>query len=820
MQPAPQQTAAAGTAGGRATRDAIEDVWGPRTPHAPAEPWPIRGDELVVAEPERWVHSVCVLCSTGCGLDIGVAGGRMVGVRGRAVDRVNHGRLGPKGLHGWMANQSADRLTKPLIRRGNDLVEAPWDEAMALVVERFRDAHDSYGQGSVGFYNSGQLMLEEYYTLAVIADAGLGTNNVDGNTRLCTATAATALIESFGTDGAPGSYTDFDLTDALFMVGHNMASTQTVLWARVLDRLTGSNPPSLVVVDPRPTAAARRADVHLAPRPGTNLALMNGLLRIVIDRGWIDSTFISGHTVGFEELVTTTEPWKPERVRDVTGVEPAQLMAAAEILGTTPTLVSTCLQGVYQSLQATATAVQVNNLHLVRGLIGKPGATVFQMNGQPSAQNTRECGANGEFVAFRNWHNAEHVADVARIWNVEPSTLPTWTPPTDAMRIWRYCETGAIRALWIMATNPAVSLPEVKRIHSILEQKDLFVVVSDAWLTETARRADVVLPAAIWGEKTGCITNADRTVHLGLKAIEPPGEARSDLDILVDFARRMDFKDKDGQPLVKWSDPESAFDAWRRMSRGKPCDYSGMSYALLQERSSIQWPCNTEYPHGRERLYEDGVFNTAFETCETFGHDLLTGGAYETDEYAALDPKGRAHIKGAEYVPPPEEPDQTYPFFLSTGRVTYHFHTRTKTGRAPALQAAAPEPIVEINVADAERLGIAEGDLVEVASRRGRARGVARLTSIEPGLVFMPFHYGDWDEPGRPSTANELTLTGWDPVSKQPHFKYAAVSMRRVAAGGDTDDSSDGHRELRESENGHSRGPSADRASEPAEARR
>jgi len=554
-----------------------------------------------------------------------------------------------------------------------------------------------------------------------------------------------------------------------------MASTQTVLWARVMDRLEGPNRPRLVVVDPRPTVPARRADVHLAPRPGTNVALLNGLLRLLIERGSIDSEFIAAHTTGFEELVTTVDPWRPGRVEEVTRVPAARLEAAAEILGTSPTLVSTCLQGVYQSLQATAAAVQVNNLHLIRGLIGKPGSTVFQMNGQPSAQNTRECGANGEFVAFRNWHNPDHLADTARAWNVEPSALPAWTPPTDAMHIWRYCETGQIRFLWIMGTNPAVSLPDVGRIHGILEADEPFVVVTDAWLTETARRADVVLPAAIWAEKTGCITNADRTVHLADKAIDPPGEARSDLDILLEVARRMDFRDRDGQPLVKWRDSEGAFEAWKACSKGRPCDYSGMTYAKLRERSSIQWPCNDAYPEGRERLYEDGRFNTSPDYCETYGHDIMTGAAYEPNEYAAMNPGGRAFIKGAEYLPPPEEPDAQFPLLLTTGRVTHHFHTRTKTGRAPELAAAAPEGFVEIHPDDAAALGVADGDEVEVTSRRGSAVAPARLTGIEPGVVFMPFHYGDWDAPGRRQDANRLTLTGWDPVSKQPHFKYAAV---------------------------------------------
>ena len=763
---------------GTQSRDAIADIWGPRTPHE--GPWPVRVDERTTETPERWVQSVCVLCSTGCGMDVGVAGGRIVGVRGRAGDRVNHGRLGPKGMYGWEANASPDRLTTPLVRRKGRLEPATWDAAMTLLVERSKAAIKDDGPGSHGFYNSGQLFLEEYYTLAVIADAGIGTAHLDGNTRLCTATAAIALIESFGTDGAPGSYGDFDLTDALFLVGHNMASTQTVLWTRVLDRLAGPNAPRLVVVDPRQTQAARRADVHLAPRPGTNLPLMNGILRIILERGWIDSDFIRDHTVDFETLVSSTDPWTPERVEAVTGVRSERLEAAAEILGTTPTLVSTCLQGVYQSLQATATAVQVNNLHLIRGLIGKPGSTVFQMNGQPTAQNTRECGANGEFIAFRNWHNPAHVAETARVWNVDPAKLPTWTPPTHAMQIFHLAETGSIRLLWIIATNPAVSLPELARIRRILAKENLFVVVSDAFLTETAQLADLVLPAAIWGEKTGCTTNADRTVHLSEQAIDAPGEARSDLDILVDYARRMDFRDRDGAPLVKWSSPEGAFDAWRECSRGRPCDYSGMSYDKLRALGAIQWPCTDTHPQGRERQYEDCVFNTSADYCETYGHDLATGAAVTPEEYAARDPKGRAIIKGAEYGAPPEQPDSDFPFLLTTGRVTHHFHTRTKTGRAPELNAAAPAAFVEISDTDARVLAISDGDEVEVRSRRGKVVVPARLGGVEPGVLFMPFHYGDEGTHDEATAANRLTITGWDPVSKQPHFKYAAVAVSRA----------------------------------------
>jgi anaerobic selenocysteine-containing dehydrogenase len=721
-----------------------------------------------------------LLCSAGCGVDIGVADGKIVGVRGREIDRVNKGRLGPKGLHGWVANNHRDRLKKPLMRVNGALCEISWERAMQELVSKVRATKDKYSAGAIGFYNSGQLLLEEYYALALIGDVGIGTPHMDGNTRLCTATAALALIESFGTDGDPGSYTDFDVTEAIFLFGHNMAETQTVLWSRILDRLAGPKPPKLVVVDPRRTATAERADIHLSPRAGTNLPFIKGLLHLILKRGKLDHQFISEHTVGFEDLQKSVHDWTPERTSRLTGIRAKDLEAAADLLGNAETLVSTVLQGVYQSLQATATAVHVNNLHLIRGLIGKPGSTVFQMNGQPSAQNTRECGANGEMVAFRNWQNEQHIADLARVWNVLPEQIPHANPPTHAMQIFRYAEMGSIRFLWILGTNPGVSLPELKRIRKVVGKDDLFVVVSDPFITETTELADLVLPAAIWGEKTGCVTNADRTVHICHKAVEPPGEARSDFDILLEFSQRMDFRDKQGLPLLKWKTTEDAFNAWKECSRGRPCDYTGLSYGKLSAGSGIQWPCNEKHPNGCERLYTDGVFNTSADFCELYGHDLTTGAPITPEAYKAKDPSGRAKIKTAEYVPPPEEPDERYPFLLTTGRVVYHFHTRTKTARSPELNAAAPEPFAQISNADAAKLGIKDGDRVRVTSRRGKIEVAARLGDIEPAHVFVPFHFGHWDSPERHGAANELTISGWDPVSKQPFFKFAAVNVEKL----------------------------------------
>jgi ferredoxin-nitrate reductase len=762
----------------RKTRDSITDIWGERMPYY--KHWPTRIDENIKEPPEKWVQSACVLCSNGCGIDIGVKDGRIVGVRGRPQDRINHGRLGPKGLHGWVANHSRDRLTAPLVRRGGKLEPVSWDEAMTLIVNKSKLLVQKHTSGSIGFYNSGQLFLEEYYTLGVLTKAGLGTNHVDGNTRLCTSTSAWALKLSFGSDGQPASYTDFDLTEALFMVGHNMALTQTVLWSRVLDRLAGSNPPKLIVVDPRLTSTAQKADVHLMPRLGTNVPLLNGLLNLIIEAGAIDTEFIHEHTVGFEELKAMVSKWTPELVEKITSVPSRKLREAAEILASTPTLVSTALQGVFQGWQATAAAVQINNLHLIRGMIGKPGSGVFQMNGQPTAQNTRECGANGELPAFFNWNNEEHVRKLASIWNVEPSIIPHWAPPTHIMEMIRYAEQGSLKMLWIAATNPAVSLPELSRIRKVLAKDDLFVVVQDAFMTETAALADVVLPSAIWGEKTGCFTNADRTVHISHKAIEPPGQARSDFDIFVDYATRMDFRDKDGQPLIKWNTPEGAFEAWKQCTKGRSCDYSGMSYEKLSKGSGIQWPCNEDFPDGKERLYTDGIFNTAYDVCEGFTHDLSTGGAVPAEEYKENDPKGRAIILAADYELASSPPDKKYPMMLTTGRLVYHFHTRTKTGRSPELNNAAPEVFIQISEQDSHEHNISEGEIVKVESKQGRVTGPARIGGIAPGLIFIPFHYGYWDGEKSATAANEVVKTSWDPVSKQPHFKYTAVRLAKA----------------------------------------
>ena len=469
----------------------------------------------------------------------------------------------------------------------------------------------------------------------------------------------------------------------------------------------------------------------------------------------------------------------------MTGIAANDLEAAAKILGETQSLLSTALQGVYQSNQATATACQVNNINLLRGLIGKPGSGIYQMNGQPTAQNNRESGCDGEFPAFRNFSNKIHMQELADIWNIDFDKLPHWNQPTHVENMLKYIDSDTIQMFWISGTNPLVSLPNLSNVRRLLTKPKLFVICQDVFWTETVSIADVVLPAAMWGEKMGCFTNVDRTVHLSHKAIEPPGECKSDLDIFLDYSRRMDFRDKDGDLLMPWSTSEEVFEAWKRMSAGRPCDYTGMSYELLTGGSGIQWPCTKNAPAGTERLFSDGKFFTDIEYCESFGHDLETGAPYTKDQYMNLAPNGRAFLKASHYIPGLELPDQEYPLQLSTGRNVYHFHTRSKTGRSRPLQDAAPGAQAAISLHDSKKYGINEGDMVLVESRRGSIELQAVIGQIANGQVFIPFHYGYFDSTdGRARAANELTDPQWDPISKQPMFKSGAIRIKKISSEG------------------------------------
>ncbi|KAF8857910.1 hypothetical protein BDZ45DRAFT_704998 [Acephala macrosclerotiorum] len=540
------------------------------------------------------------LNSNGCGMDIGVKDGKMVRVRGHAVDRVNKGRLGPRGMPGWVSNAHKNRLKYPLIRKNGKLERASWDKAMNLMIEKAKDMRKRFNTHGIGFYISGQLFLEEHYALAVIGKGGLNT------------------LHPFGADSQPGSYTDTKYTDCLFIAGHNVSATQTFLWTRMLDRLTGPDLPKLI---------------HL-----------------LFKNDWMNEKWCSEHVVGLDELREGVTKHNPQHVEEITRILASQLEDAAKIIGTTRSLLSTAFQGVYQSNKATASACRINKINLLRGLIGKAGSAIYQMNGQPTAQKNRETGCDGEFPGFRNQVNPDQMQEIADIWNINYNRTPHWGEPTHIHNMLKFIKPGAVEMFWISGTNPL-----------LLRKPELFVVCQDI-MTETAAIADL-------------------TFHLSHKAIDPRGEARSDLDILVDFGKRADLRGKDGKPMMRWSKPED-FSDWRRVSKGRPCNYSEMKYAKL-----------TGYnPNRKERLFEDGVFFTEIEYCESCGHDLETGTPYTKDEYRAMNLAGRAFLKSADYIPSLEVVNEVYPMQLSTGRQVYHFHMRMKTGRARALQDAAPEP--------------------------------------------------------------------------------------------------------------------------------
>lgn len=368
--------------------------------------------------------------------------------------------------------------------------------------------------------------------------------------------------------------------------------------------------------------------------------------------------------------------------------------------------------------------------------------------------------------------------ELADIWNVDLERVPHWNQPTHIESMLKFIEAGSIEMFWVSGTNPLVSLPNLPRLRKLFTKPELFLVCQDIFLTETAQIADVVLPAAQWAEKTGCFTNVDRTVHISHKAIDPPGEAKSDFDIFVDYGRRMDFRDKDDKPLMRFSSPAEAFEEWKKVSKGRPCDYTGLTYEKLTGGSGIQWPCNEEHPNGKERLFEDGVFFTDMDYCESFGHDLETGAQITADEYRAMNPAGRAILKVADYHPALDATDENYPFQLSTGRTVFHFHTRSKTGRSKALEAACPEPVVEVSKEDAERLNIADGEKVVVRSHRGAIEVEAQVTKIERGQVFIPFHFGTFDNTdGRARAANELTQGN---SLGSIHFKLPRLTVCRA----------------------------------------
>ncbi len=758
-----------------------------------------------------WVKSVCGYCSVGCGLEVGVnAAGKAVAVRGNAVHPTNVGRVCVKGLYEHKILHDQDlrvgsRAKYPMKRDASgNWQNITWDEATTLLAQKIIDAVNTNGPDSVASYNTGQWTIEEYYSMGKLGKGAIGTSTMDSNTRLCMAAAVYGYMSTFGSDGPPGCYDDIENTDCFFLMGTNPAEMHPQVWRRIILARRSARAPKMIVVDPRRTATARSADLHLQLKPGTNVALMNGILQQLIANNWIDNAYINAHTRNFSALAAKVAAYTPSYVAGITGLTTTQIQTAAQWIGQSPEVWSMFIQGVYQSMGATDTVRLICAMHLITGKIGRPGSAPFSITGQTTAMSNRETGGSSALSGYRNYYNPNHVAELETLWNVAPGTIPahsttvitsdTDLQPTipsmvDMMR------KGTLKVFWVACTNPSVTLPDLNKYHSYLSFSNParpFVVVQDIFdPMESMAYADLFLPAAQWGEKTGTYTCSERRVNLGRKAVQPVGYelrpaygAYSDLDIIKMVADKLAsfdarFRDQAGQSLVKSADPETVFNEWKQVSAGKICDMSGMTYANLATNNGIPWPSTPANVLGGKRLYTNGLFNTNWDRAQ-YG---------KTQTAAWIDPDGlsRAYLWAVDYVAPPEVPDATYPFWLNTGRVIEHFHSRTKTKRVAQLHEMVPENYVEISTADARTLRIVTGNLVKVTSRRGTITVKAKVTdTVRTGAVFIPMHFGDIDPTdvaqngGRQVAVNRLTMNYVDKDCGQPIYKHCAVKLAKA----------------------------------------
>jgi len=683
---------------------------------------------------DKWVKTTCGYCSVGCGMLIGVKGGKAVAARGNPDHPVNRGKLCPKGLSEHHILDAPGRATQPLLRKDGKLEPVSWDEALETMIERIGIIQKKHGFGALGVVGTGQLLTEEFYTLGKLVQLGFRTPNHDGNTTLCMASAVSGYKLSFGSDGPPGNYTDLETADVILLIGANIADNHPIL----CNRLERNKNRILVVVDPRVTKTAMMADIHLPVKPRSDIALINGIAHILIRDGLIDRDYITQHTSGFDELNFFVMKFTPQHVAEVTGLSVEQIEQVASLYGRAKAAFIGWTMGVNHSTQGAATVTAINNLALITGQIGRAGAAPFSITGQCNAMGTREAGFTSSLPGYRKFDNPEDREALAALWDIDVRYIPK-TRGLAYPDIIEGAVTGKIKALWFIATNPAVSFPNYSVLEQALRSVEFLVVQDGFHPTPTSDFADLVLPAGIWGEKEGTYTNSERRVSKANRIVAPPGDARADFDIFLDLAERMGVR----KALYPgWSTTHDAFLEWQRVSAGRMCDYSHFTWDQIDAAGGMQW--------GGERLYTDGVFPTA---------------------------DGRAKLHLVPCEPFVEQPNKEYNFILNTGRTVEHWHTRTKTAQVDMLNKMVPNAWLEMNPIDAKRLKLSSHDRVTVVSRRSKVANLElRITAIvAPGQVFMPFHFSE-------TNSNLVTLGAFDPISREPNFKQCAVRVEKTAA--------------------------------------
>ena len=701
------------------------------------------------------IRSTCCYCGVGCGVVVETDGRAIVGVRGDPDHPANFGRLCTKGSTLHLSTGSAARALHPELRTGrNSALRArcSWDEALDFTAGRFAEVIRRDGPDAVGFYVSGQLLTEDYYVFNKLAKGLVGSNNIDTNSRLCMSSAVAGYKATLGADAPPACYEDIDHAHCLFIAGSNTAFAHPILYRRI-EAARQKNPRlKTIVVDPRRTDTAREADLHLAILPGTDVALYNSMLHVLLWEGLCDAAYIEAHTEGFDALKETVREYTPAAVAETCGVPASQIIEAAKWFGQSKATLSLYCQGLNQSSNGTQNNAALINLHLATGQIGRPGAGPFSLTGQPNAMGGREVGGLANLLsAHRDLANPLHRAEVASLWGVPD--VPA-TPGKTAVELFEAVRKGEIKAVWIACTNPAQSLPDVSVVHEALRNAE-FVVVQEAFTnTDTVPYADVLLPASTWGEKEGVVTNSERCITRVRRAVPPPGEARADWEIARDFALRLGAKldHPHAAMMFSYASVEEVFNEHRESTRGRDLDITGLSYALLETRGPQQWPFPEGASVGKARLYEDGIFATA---------------------------SGRARFVNAKYKATAEKTDARYPLHFNTGRLRDQWHGMSRTGRVARLFNHAEEPVLALNQQDMDRRHLANGDIARVKSRRGETVvRVAASEEMRPGQTFLPMHWGS--QFMNSAGANALTLGALDPTSKQPELKHAAVRVEKL----------------------------------------
>lgn len=699
--------------------------------------------------------ATCCYCGVGCGVIIKTENHRIIDVKGDPDHPANFGRLCTKGSTLHLTAKLDARGLFPELRteRGAERQRSTWDDALNHVVDKFADTIAQHGPDSVAFYISGQLLTEDYYVFNKLAKGLIGTNNVDTNSRLCMSSAVTGYKTTLGADAPPACYDDIDHTQCLFIAGSNTAFAHPIIFRRIEDAKAKNPNMKIVVVDPRRTDTAQFADLHLAILPGTDVALFNGLLHVMLWEGLLDMQYIRNYTEGFDALKETVREYTPKMVADICGISEKDIIQAAKWFGTGPTLSMYCM-GLNQSMHGTDKNAALINLHLATGHIGKPGAGPFSLTGQPNAMGGREVGGMANLLSgHRDLANPEHRAEVAKLWNI--SDVPA-QPGKTAVEMFEAIKKGEIKAVWIACTNPAHSMPDLNNVLEALNTADL-VVLQDAFNnTDSNQFADVFFPATTWGEKEGTVTNSERRITRVNSASPKPGEARHDWEIVVDFAQRLEkklaAKSLSGASLFNYPTTESVFNEHRETTRGRDLDITGLSYQLLEQRGPQQWPFKEGATVGEARLYTDGVFQK---------------------------PNGKAQFHNAVYKGTADKTDARHPLHLLTGRLRDQWHGMSRTGTVAQLYNHVEEPVVSMNQDDMTRRQLKSGDIVKLSNKRGSLNiRVQQSEEVKPAETFIPMHWGSQFMSGL--GVNALMPPTFDKTSKQPELKHTAIKIEKL----------------------------------------